>query len=76
MRSAGHGARMGEMKNEYKIWLESEIGRDHSEDLSAHGKIISTCISRWGVWNGFIWLRIGTTDSLILTHRVQRQANS
>jgi hypothetical protein len=31
---------MGEMRNEYKIWLESLKGRDHSEDLGIDGRII------------------------------------
>jgi hypothetical protein len=28
------------MRNEHKIWLETLKGRDHSEDLGVHGRII------------------------------------
>jgi hypothetical protein len=31
---------MGEMRNAYKIWLESLTGRDHLEDLSIDEKIV------------------------------------
>jgi hypothetical protein len=33
MEWSGHVARMGEMRNEYKLGLEILEGRDHSEDL-------------------------------------------
>jgi len=33
-------ARMGEMRNAYKIWSEIRKGRNHSEDLSIDRKII------------------------------------
>jgi hypothetical protein len=40
--------------------LKSLKGRDHSEDLGIDGRIIKD--TRKIVWNGFIWLRIGTGD--------------
>jgi hypothetical protein len=57
---------MGEMSNAYKIWLENLKGRDHSEDLNENGRIILKWILgkyAFGVWIGFIWLRIGTGSS-------------
>jgi hypothetical protein len=55
MRWAGHVARMGEMRNSYKILVGYVKGRDHSEDSGVDGK----------VWIGFIWLRIGTSGRLL-----------
>jgi hypothetical protein len=37
---AEHVARMGEMRNVYKIWSEILKGRDHLEYLVADGRII------------------------------------
>jgi hypothetical protein len=45
MRWVGHVARMGEMRNAYKIWSENLKARDHSEDLGIDGKIILECIT-------------------------------
>jgi hypothetical protein len=42
--------------------LESLKVRDHSEDPGVGGMIILKWVSgklNFGVWNGFIWLRIG-----------------
>jgi len=36
----GHVAHMGEVRNEYKIWLENLKGRDHLEDPGLDKKII------------------------------------
>jgi hypothetical protein len=36
----GHVARMGEMRNTYKILVEILKGRDHSEDLGVDARII------------------------------------
>jgi hypothetical protein len=36
---AGHVARMGEMRNVYKVMVEKSEGRDHSENLDIDGKI-------------------------------------
>jgi hypothetical protein len=40
MRLAGHVACMGEMRNAYKILVESLKETDHSEDLGVDGRII------------------------------------
>jgi hypothetical protein len=40
MRWAGHVARMGEMRNTYKILVRKPGGKIHSEDLGVDGKII------------------------------------
>jgi hypothetical protein len=43
-------------------------GKDHSEDLGVDGKILLQWIlGKYGgkVWNGFIWLRIGTSGGLL-----------
>jgi hypothetical protein len=33
-------ARMGEMRNAYKLWSQKPDGRDHSEDRSIDGSVI------------------------------------
>jgi hypothetical protein len=40
MRWAGHAARMGEIRNVYKTFVEKTEGKNHSEDLGIDGKII------------------------------------
>jgi hypothetical protein len=50
------------------FWWENPKERDHSEDRGVDGKMRSKWISRdigWGVWSGFIWLRIGTVGGLL-----------
>jgi hypothetical protein len=44
MRWAEHIARMGEMRNPYRILVEKSAGKDHSEDLSVEGRTISEWI--------------------------------
>jgi hypothetical protein len=39
MRWARHVARMGEMRNAYKILVEILKGKAHAEDLGVDGKI-------------------------------------
>jgi len=39
-----HVARMGEMRNAYKIWSEKLKGRDHSEDLAVDRRLILQCV--------------------------------
>jgi hypothetical protein len=46
MEWTGHIARMGEMRNAYKIWSECLKGRDRSEDLGADRRIILKRILR------------------------------
>jgi hypothetical protein len=38
LRRAKHVARMEDMRNSYKIWLENLKRRDHSEDLGVDGR--------------------------------------
>jgi hypothetical protein len=47
---------------------ENPKGRDHSEDLDVDGKIILEWIlgkQSGKLWNGCIWLRIGTSSGLL-----------
>jgi hypothetical protein len=64
----GYVPRTGEMRNRYKILVESLKGRDHSEDLGVNGRIISKWIlgnPGKRIWTGFIWLGIGTGVGLV-----------
>jgi hypothetical protein len=48
-----------------KFWLECLKGRDHLEDQRIDRRIILKWIlgkQGLGVWTGFLWLRIGTSD--------------
>jgi hypothetical protein len=59
---------MGEMRNAYKIWLESLKGRDHSEVLGVDGRIIlKWTLDKyvWRMWIGFMWFKIGTDEKLL-----------
>jgi hypothetical protein len=49
MRLAGHVARMGEERKEYKVL----VGKPEGKRLA------------WGVWIGFAWLRTGTCGGLL-----------
>jgi len=65
---ADHVARMEEMRNTIKFWLENLKGRDHAEDLGRDGKISLEWILRKQdvkLLNGCIWLRIGTSSWLL-----------
>jgi hypothetical protein len=57
MRWAGTVARVGEIRNAYKILVGEHEGKDHSENLGVDGKIISECMLGGKGWNGRIWLR-------------------
>jgi hypothetical protein len=51
-----------------KFWSENLKERDDSEDLSAGGRIVLDWIlGTYGekLWNGFIWLRLGTSGGLL-----------
>jgi hypothetical protein len=66
----GNVARMGEMKNAYKILIRKSEGRDHAEDLGVVGRLIFDWISGiegGKMWTGFIGLRIGISGGLLLT---------
>jgi hypothetical protein len=60
----GHEESMGDMRNVYKILLESLKARDLSEDLDTNRRIIlKRILKKEGgkLRTGFIWLRIGTS---------------
>jgi hypothetical protein len=68
MRWAGHVARMGEGRNVYRILVRRSEGkrplgkqRRRWED----GIKMDLREIRCGVWNGFIWLRIGIVGGLL-----------
>jgi hypothetical protein len=59
---------MEEMRNAYKILVESLKVRDHLEDLGLYGKIILKWLIRkqgGRVWTGIIWFRIDTVGRLL-----------
>jgi hypothetical protein len=58
MKRAEHVARIGEMRNAFKILVDNLKGRDHLEDLAVDGRIILKWIlNKWGrrVCTGLIW---------------------
>jgi len=60
VRRAGHVARMGKMRNSYKILSKSLKVRDHWEDLGVDDKIILEWIlGKEGrkAWTGCVYLR-------------------
>jgi len=64
MRWAAHVVQMGMIGKAYKVLLRKPEGRDHSENLGVDGNIILEWILGKLV-DGFIWLRIGTSDGLL-----------
>jgi len=69
MKLTGNVARMEEMRNAYNILVGKLKGRNQSEDFGVGGKIIIIILilGKYGgkLWNGFIWLRIGTSGGLL-----------
>jgi hypothetical protein len=68
LKWSGYAARMGEMRNVYKILVERPEVRDHSEDLGVDEIIIfEWMLDKYvgKMWIGFMWLRIGTSDGLL-----------
>jgi len=62
MRWAGHVARMGERRCEFRFFVGKPEEKDHLEDKGVDGRIILRWIFRkWdvGIWAGSIWLRRG-----------------
>jgi hypothetical protein len=50
-------------------WWGNLRARGHLNDVGLDGRIILKEILMeicWGVWTGFIWLRLGTSDGLLL----------
>ena len=63
MRWAGHVARMGEKRGEYRVLVGKREGKNHWGDLGVDEWIILGWISRrWdvGIWTGLGWPRIET----------------
>jgi hypothetical protein len=63
MRLAGPVARMGEMKNAYRVLVGKPEGKSHSENLGTDGNIILEWIlgkSGGKLWTRYTWLRVGT----------------
>jgi hypothetical protein len=68
MRWAGHVARMGEGRNLYRGLVGKPERKVHLEDQGVDGRMGSKWTLGelvWGVWSGFIWLRIGTIGGLL-----------
>jgi hypothetical protein len=61
---------MGEIRNAYNTLVGKPEGKNHLEDLGIDGKIILEWVLMiYGgvVWNGCIWLRIGSSGGLLQT---------
>jgi hypothetical protein len=56
-------ARMGDMKDVYRVLVGRPVGWNRLEDLGVDGRIIL----KWGMraWSGLIWTRIGTCGGLL-----------
>jgi hypothetical protein len=68
MRWAGHVARMGEGRNVYRDLMGKPKGKGPLERPRRRWKDVIKMDLReigWGVWNRFIWLRIGTVGGLL-----------
>jgi len=64
----GYVARMGEMRNAYKISVGKPDETGHSGELGVDGKVIlKWFLQKQGekVWTEFIWLRIRTSGGLL-----------
>jgi hypothetical protein len=63
-----HVARMGEKRNAYRYWWESQKETDHWEDRDVGGcTMLKWILERYNgmEWIGWIWLRIGTSGGLL-----------
>jgi hypothetical protein len=68
MRWAGHVERMGEGRNMYRVLVGKPEGKRPLERPRRRWEDgIKTDLREigWGVWSGFIWLRIGTVGGLM-----------
>jgi hypothetical protein len=67
MRWAEHVARIGEGRNVYRVLVGNPKGKrplGRPRRRRADGIKMDLRKIGWGVWSGFIWLRIGTVDGL------------
>jgi hypothetical protein len=64
---AGLVARMGEMRNLYKILVDEHQGEVHLEYLGINGIILEWILEKWSgkVWTGLIWFMIGCRGGLL-----------
>jgi len=46
IRWAEHAARMGDMRNAYKIWVRKLEGKSHLEDLDVDGRILEWVLEK------------------------------
>jgi hypothetical protein len=66
MEWASFAARMGEIRSAYKFLSNNQMVRNHYKDLCVDGgKILQLIFKKTIVWTGCIWLRIGTSDSVL-----------
>jgi hypothetical protein len=68
MRWAGHMARMGEGRNMYRILVRKPEGKrplERPRRRWENGIKVDLREIVWGVWSGFIWLRIETVGGLL-----------
>jgi hypothetical protein len=68
MMRAGHVAHMGEGRNLYRVLMENAKRKSSLERPSRRwedGVKMDLREIVWGVWIGFIWLRIGTFSGLL-----------
>jgi hypothetical protein len=68
MRWARHVARIGEMRNAYKVLVSKSEGKNHSKNVGLDGRIIlERILGKWvgKVWTRCIWLRTGISGGLL-----------
>jgi hypothetical protein len=61
---------MGRRGMHIRSWWKSQKERDHQEDVEVGGRILLQWILKKYdglLWTGFIWLKIGTSDGILLT---------
>jgi hypothetical protein len=51
----------------YTKYYFEKMKEDHLEDLAVDVRLLLKCMYRkyGGVWSGFIWLRIGSSEGLL-----------
>jgi hypothetical protein len=79
MRSPGHVARMGKMRNSYKILVRKSEGKKQLVRFRHRWEIRLKWISgkqSGNLWTEFIWLRTGTNGAFLCTWFHKRQGIS